>query len=179
MPLDAVSLTLFFLFLSLFIPGAAFPETDSDPAGLVLDSSEKFFISLKENDFKFAWNLLSSESHETIITDVLNASRKTGIEISREEIIRDFSNSGIISGNYWKSFLDTFNPDMVLRESRWEMGLVKKQSAEIIITHKKSENPVVLKMSKENGEWKVGLVETFWTGRSDSFLRRLMDFLAG
>jgi len=40
-------------------------------------------------------------------------------------------------------------------------GYSVKKYAEIVIKYKKSENPFHLKMYKEDGIWKVGLVETF------------------
>ncbi len=43
------------------------------------------------------------------------------------------------------------------------MGHIRPDSAELLITHKRSQKPARLQMFKENGTWKVGLVETFWT----------------
>jgi hypothetical protein len=59
---------------------------------------------------------------------------------------------------------------MVLEQSRWEMGFIKKNEAEIILMYKKSDRPTRLKMFKENDVWKVGLVETFWARGTLKFL---------
>ena len=58
-----------------------------------------------------------------------------------------------------------FNPDFVLEESKWEMGKIEKDKAEIIIRYRKSEGPATLKMFKEEGKWVVGLEETFRSSR--------------
>jgi hypothetical protein len=129
----------------------------------VLDTAERFFISLKTKEYKPAWNLLSKKSQETIIKDIYKASNEIGANTTIEDIQQDFDNSGLISKNYWDAFLDTFDPNLILENSRWEIGFIKENKAEIIIKQKKSEEPARLKLFKENNKWKVGLVETFWT----------------
>ncbi|MBI5740366.1 MAG: hypothetical protein HZA16_06560 [Nitrospirae bacterium] len=170
-----------FLFLLLFTFGfgEAFPDGTGNPEDAILESSERFFISLKKNDFNTAWNLLSLKSRETIISDIIRATRKAGGGTNKDDIIKDFENSGVISTSYWNAFLNTFNPDMILEECKWEMGVIDKQKAEIIITHRKASDPVTLKVLREDGVWRVGLVETFWAGRTDSFLQKLVNLFAG
>ncbi len=41
------------------------------------------------------------------------------------------------------------------------MGKIEKNEAEIFLQNKTSEKPAILKMFKENNEWKVGLEESF------------------
>jgi len=41
------------------------------------------------------------------------------------------------------------------------MGEVAEDSAEIRITRKGADRPAVLRMVREGGIWKVGLIETF------------------
>ena len=55
-----------------------------------------------------------------------------------------------------------FDPDDALERSRWEMGTVEEDRAEVLITHRGADRPAVLRMFREGGRWKVGLVETFW-----------------
>lgn len=129
----------------------------------VLAPAEDFFVALKNKKFDIAWSLLSKKSRETIINDVYKASTKIGGTTTKEDIERDFSGFGIISRNYWNSFLTTFDPNMILEKSRWEIGFIKELEAEIIITYKRSEEPAKLKIFNEDNAWKVGLVETFWT----------------
>lgn len=145
-----------------FIPLSA-GAMDGPVASEVLESAEKFFVSLRDNDFHVVWHLLTEKSRQTIINDVHTSTRKMGGEITKDEIWSDFENSGIISSNYWRSFLTSFEPDMILKESRWEIGPIKSSTAEIVITHRKSREPAVLKLRKEDNAWKIGLVETFWT----------------
>ena len=131
----------------------------------VLDSAETFFISLKDRKYGAAWDLLSKRSRKTIITAIYKASKKNGEDLQQENIENDFKKQGIISNAYWDAFLKNFDPDMVLEESRWDMGPIDKDEAEIIILHKRSDFPARLKMFKENGSWKIGFSESFGTRR--------------
>lgn len=136
----------------------------------ILYPAEVFFISIKESDFETSWELLSGKSKDRIIHEIYEASRDNGVEIDKDDISRSFRQNGVIAGNFWNAARSKFNPDMVLEESRWEFGFIKDRTAEITITHRKSSRPSKLKMYKENGTWRVGLVETFWS-------RRFMDLL--
>lgn len=130
--------------------------------GLILDSAEIFFVSLKEKKYKDAWELLSERSHRTIINEVYNSVRDSGIEIKKANIVKDFDDNGIIFNNYWNSFMLNFDPDIVLNERVWEFEKIKPDSAVILL---KGSGITRLKMFREAGWWKVGFVETFWTGR--------------
>ena len=153
---------IFPLFLCIAIP--CIPKAqDNDSLNAVLDSAERYFILLRSREYKEAWDLLSEKSQKTIIKDVYKASTKIGANTTIEDIRRDFDNSGLISRNYWDAFLGTFDPDLILEKSRWEIGFIEDKEAEIIIRLKKTEAPARLKLFKENNIWKVGLVETFWT----------------
>ena len=48
-----------------------------------------------------------------------------------------------------------------LEDSKWTMGKIKSREARIVLLHKKSEKPAVLKMFEEDGVWKFGLKESF------------------
>ncbi|MCX5811694.1 MAG: hypothetical protein NT178_04015 [Proteobacteria bacterium] len=98
-----------------------------------------------------------------ILDDVYKAETSAGVVHLRENINNDFNIGGTLSKEYWKSFLENFNPDTVLEQSKWDTGTFEKDKGEIIIKYKKAENPAILLMFKENGMWKVGFVETFWT----------------
>jgi len=153
---------IFPLFLCFAIP-CTLKAQDNDSIKAVLDSAEKYFILLRAREYKDVWGLLSEKSQKTIIKDVYKASNKIGANTTIEDIRRDFDNSGLISRNYWNAFLDTFDPALILEESRWEIGFIEAKEAEIIIKYRKSEQSARLKLFKENNKWKVGLVETFWT----------------
>ena len=62
---------------------------------------------------------------------------------------------------YWNSYLNTFDPDRVLEQSKWDIGAIKKDKAELNILYKKSEKPAVLLIYMEGNVWEVGLEETF------------------
>jgi len=62
---------------------------------------------------------------------------------------------------YWNSYLNAFDPDSVLEQSKWGMGAIKKDKAEINILYKKSAKPAVLLIYMEGNVWEVGLEETF------------------
>lgn len=149
---------------------AAHAEDNSKSTDLILNSAEKFFISLKNGEYEIVWNLLSDKSHKTIINDVHKASKKMNRDINKEDIAEDFNNGGVMFNNYWGSFRSTFDTEMILEQTRWDMGFIKKHKAEIIISNKKSERPARLKMLKENEVWKIGLVETFWNKKRMRFM---------
>ncbi|MCX5809939.1 MAG: hypothetical protein NTX36_11310 [Proteobacteria bacterium] len=160
---------IFPIILSLLIVFPAYAQSTGDQLDAVLTPAESFFKSLKGKDYTKIWTLLSQKSQETIVDDVFKeilknqSSQTTAVEYSREQILADFKVGGSLSKSYWNSFLEYFSPDLVLDQSKWDIGTVKKDKAEISIQYKKSDNPALLKMFKENNAWKVGLVETFWT----------------
>ena len=162
-----------FLFFVFFLTGCAlFPNSAEVPAtdsyavmAPVLDSAETFFISLKESKYGTAWDLLSERSQKNIIKDTYNALKKDEAGLEQEAINSDFEKNGMIFNSYWDAFLENFDPDIVLNESRWEMGFINKDEAEIIILHKTSDHPARLKMFRENEAWKVGFIETFQARR--------------
>lgn len=156
-------LSLFFL-LFLIICGLLLnpyeaPAKDSyATTAPILDTAEKFFISLKQRQYGVVWEMLSTKSHNTIVNDIYKASKKLGEHLEKTTI-QDAGGGS----HFWDAVLSEFDPDMILEESSWEMGPVKKNKAEIIILYKTSKNPVILQMFKEKGGWKVGFTETFWT----------------
>jgi hypothetical protein len=141
----------------------------------ILSSAEKFFISLKDREYNAAWDLLSENSHKTIINDVYEVTRKINGDINMEDVIKDFNRRGRMFTNYWNSFHRSFNADMILEHSEWEMGIIRKDEAEIIITYYNSEGPTILKMRKEQDSWKVGLAETFWQRKTLDFLHLIFQ----
>ena len=62
---------------------------------------------------------------------------------------------------YWNSYLNAFDLDSVLEQSKWDIGAMKKDKAEINILYKKSAKPAVLLIYMEGNVWEVGLEETF------------------
>lgn len=149
----------------LLLPGSAAAQKDSDPVQQekILSTAENFFIFMKDKNYAAAWSVLSSKSQSKIINDVRKESKKAGVESTNEALRNDFMTGGIMAKAYWDNFLFVFNPDMVLKECKWEMGKIKSSEAEIVLQHKKSEKPAILKLFRENGAWKFGLNESFGT----------------
>lgn len=117
---------------------------------------------MRARDYPAIWGLLSAKSQETIVGEVVKESGRTGEgAVDAGEIERDFGRGGAIARAYWEGYLREFDPETALSESRWEMGEVGEDSAEIRIIHKRSERPAVLRMVREGEIWKVGLIETF------------------
>ena len=152
-------------------------DYQSGTAALILDSAEGFFISLKDGEYEAAWDSLSKKSHSTIIDNVYSASIKINKDTKKEAVEKDFKNKGILFNNYWKAFRDTFNSETVLEKSIWKMGVIKKNRAEILLTNKKTGRLARVKMSREQGTWKVGLVETFWPKKTVSLLKDFSRFI--
>jgi hypothetical protein len=133
-------------------------------ADTILKVGEAFFKSMKEKDYVGIWRPLSEKSRATIVRDV---TKRAANAYSRAQIETDFSIGGLIAKSYWDEYLFYFDPAMVLEQSKWEMGHIGKQQAEIILQYKKAEQPARLKMFKEENQWKVGLIETFGAERRD------------
>ena len=135
-----------------------------DPAvPAILSAAESLFQTMKARDYTATWAVLTAKSRDTIVSETEEAIRKSGgTVVPKDEIRGDFATGGPLCRNYWEGFLRRFDPDDALEKSRWEMGAVKEDRAEVLITHHRAERPAVLQMFREEGAWKAGLVETFW-----------------
>jgi len=138
---------------------------------------------MKTRDYPAIFAVLSAKSRETIVAETTSALDTAAKQARREKpaaaetssapardpvpgpdtVRNDFIAGGPIARDYWDAFLSRFDPDIALEHSRWEMGPVGKDRAEILLTHHGAERPAVLKMFLEAGGWKAGLVETFWS----------------
>jgi hypothetical protein len=128
----------------------------------ILSSAESLFEAMGAKDYVRIWEFLSIRSKAKIVESTLSAvTKSSGQTFSEEQIRSDFAQGGAIARSYWNGYLQYFDPDTVLEESRWQMGETRRNEAEILITYKKADNPAVLRMFRENDSWKVGLVETF------------------
>jgi len=171
--------------LSIFgaLPVCAASPEDHPAVPAILARAESMFQSMKARDYQAIFAALSAKSRETIVvetTTALAASARQGppgkptavdptLALARDpasgtEAVRsDFIAGGPIARDYWNAFLRRFDPDVALEHSRWEIGSVGTDRAEILITRHGADHPATLKMFRENGAWKVGLVETFWS----------------
>jgi len=149
---------------------AASPE-DHPAVPAILARAESLFQSMKSRDYPAIFAALSAKSRETIVaetasalaTDAKQAPPAKASPPNPEAVHRDFVAGGPIAREYWDAFLRRFDPDIALEHSRWEIGSVGKDRAEILLTHHGADHPARLQLFRENGAWKVGLVETFWS----------------
>jgi hypothetical protein len=151
------------LALILMTPLPVFPQMDAD-VDSILQAGEAFFKAMKQKEYAAIWNALSGKSKAAIVEDVTKRAART---YTKEQVETDFSIGGLIAKSYWDEYLSYFDPDMVLKESRWEMGPIGKAQAEVVLKHRKAEQPARLKMFREQNQWKVGLIETFGIERRD------------
>jgi hypothetical protein len=172
-----------FAFLFVADPARAASPEDHPAVPAILASAESLFQSMKARDFPAIFAVLSAKSRKTIVAETASAiaaqTKRTsspepgaaepssdaaknpapGLDAVRD----DFVEGGPIAREYWDAYLRRFNPDAALEHSRWEIGSVGKDRAEILLTHHGADRPAVLKMFREDGGWKAGLVETFWS----------------
>ena len=160
-----------FLVLSLCPPARAASPEDHPAVPAILARAEFLFQSMKTRDYPAIFAALSAKSRETIVAETSSALAAAEPPSSPardpapgpEEVRGDFVAGGPIARDYWDAFLRRFDPDAALEHSRWQIGSVGKDRAEILLTHHGADRPATLKMYREDGGWKAGLVETFWS----------------
>ena len=156
---------LLFTLLFLAPPAYPVPQEEHPAVPAILDRAESLFQSMKARDYPAIFAALSAKSRETIVEETasaLLAAAGTPAPPDPEAVRSDFAAGGPIARDYWDAFLRRFDPDAALEHSRWEIGSVKKDRAEILLTYHGADHPARLMMFLEGGSWKVGLVETFW-----------------
>ena len=151
-----------FLVLSLCPPARAASPEDHPAVPAILARAESLFQSMKSRDYPAIFAALSAKSRETIVAETSSALAKAPPP-DPDAVRRDFVAGGPIARDYWDAFLRRFDPDAALEHSRWEIGSVGKDRAEILLTHRGADHPATLKMFREDGGWKAGLAETFWS----------------
>ena len=154
-----IAVVIFFA-LSL---STAFTKPSDEEINAVYTAAESVFKAMKDRNYPAIWQFLSEKTKKSTIEAVYKSSRKANIDVEREKIAADFAAGGELAKAYWNSYLDVFDPKMILEDSKWDMGAIKKDSAEINILYKKSKNPAILQLYKEDNAWKVGMEETFGT----------------
>jgi hypothetical protein len=147
--------------LSLLYAALAFSKLSDEEINDVFTSAESLFKFMKEKNYPAIWRSLTSKTQLSIVDAVYKASRKSNADLDREQIKTDLSEGGELAKAYWTAYLNVFDPDTVLEQSKWNIGTIDKDTAEIIILYKKSPNPAILKLYREDNAWKVGLEETF------------------
>lgn len=157
----AVALVL--IVFALLFPANFASAQKIDPAQQeqVLSAAENYFVHLKNKNYAAVWSALSAKSQAKIISDVRKENKKAGVEANDQALASDFAVGGAMAKAYWDGYLFVFNPDIALKECKWEIGKVGSGEAEVILQYKKSEKPAVLKLYRENNVWKFGMDESF------------------
>jgi len=155
-----VTVILCILSLTLLSPIITFADKTEDE---ILSVTEGFFIALKERKFADAWELLTIKSKDTIITEVYKGINKTNAKIGRDVVREEFDKKGDLFLIYWNAFIKNFDTNTVLEQSVWNIGEIKSNRAILILRYKKSEYDSELQIYKEDGKWRFGLVESYWT----------------
>jgi hypothetical protein len=160
-PIHSIQAFIVALFCFLaFIPVAS-AAVDPKETPEILDAAEAVFQNMAKKDFPALWRGLTAETQRSIIQSVQKAEGRIGHDHTEEQLRSAFQNGEALAREYWEAYLFRFDPKTVLNESRWNMGPVNKNRAEIILRHQKSDHDALLKMFREEGVWKVGLDETF------------------
>ena len=154
-------ITLFACLLS-YSASYATPPSDEE-MNLALASAETLFKAMRAKQYPEIWQGLTGKTKISILNAVFRELKKAGTELTREKIASDFESGGAVSRAYWDGYLLVFNPELVLEQSRWTLGPLRKDRAEINILYRKSDKPATLQLFKESNQWKVGLNETFGT----------------
>lgn len=160
-PMKKTAITIFIVMFTTAFSLNGYCQKPGGEQDRILVAAESIFKAMKKRDYPKIWSLLTNVSRNYIVDDILKEESRRGGQYSKEAIHDDLAKGGGLAKAYWNSYLEVFNPDIILEQSKWEMGEVEKERAEIIMKYKKSDRPARLQMSKENGIWKVGLEETF------------------
>lgn len=185
-PVRRVAIGIIFLSVQLGCRYAWTDSPQSHPAvPAILARAESLFQSMKARDYPAIFAALSAKSRDTIVAETSSAIAAAAMQATppdgksldgrsvspparspvpdRDAVRRDFISGGPIARDYWDAFLRRFDPDDALERSRWEIGSMGKDRAEILLTRHGSDRPAQMKMFLEGGAWKAGLVETFWS----------------
>jgi hypothetical protein len=147
----------------LAFPAVTMAAEDPKETEQILDAAEAVFQNMEKRDLPALWRGLTAETQRSIMRNVRKAEGKIGHDHTEEQLRSVFQNGEALAREYWEAYLTQFDPKTILNESRWSMGSVNKNRAEIILRHRKSDHDALLKMFREEGRWKVGLDETFST----------------
>ncbi len=129
----------------------------------VLDAATELFKSMERKRLEKIWQLISEKSKKEIVELVYKNLLKNNVKsYTKQDIEKDFENGGPIAKAFWDGYLKNFDPKKILDESVWEkVKFEGHDKARIKIKYKKAKLPFYLKMYKEDGKWKVGLIESF------------------
>ena len=131
-------------------------------AGDVLTPAFSFFLNLKEHNYDKLWSLLTNDSKKYIVNSIEKSIKKNHGKITEKKIYGNMSKGGYIAKAYWKGFLKTFKPNMVLKYSIWKVKSIGSNIAQIEINYKYGKGNTIFDVYKQKGKWKFGLIESLY-----------------
>ena len=156
----AVAIFLVLLMIPMEVAGQSLEDPEVQELFVI---ARGLFDNIRKRNYVSIWDGITAKSRKKIVDTVYKEQKKTKEKLTRDQIRRDFDACGTMCKAYWGAYSRAFNPASALQQSRWDIGFIKKKKAEIWITHQNADRPAKLKLFREKGEWKVGLMETFWT----------------
>lgn len=152
------------VFLILAMPSNSFSQSLEDPEVVDLFMAARaFFKTIESKDYSGVWESITAESRDKIIDAIYKEQKNTGEFSTRETIRSDFDRCGPVCNSFWNAYFMAFDPESALKVSRWDLGYIKKRKAEIWITHLRADRPAKVKLFREEGKWKIGVMESFWS----------------
>ena len=145
-----------------------------DAEDRVVETAESFFVDLKERSFDSVWESLSSRSRERIVDDVFRSAKRGSRTLAKSDVEDDFASGGLLFMSYWNSFRAGIDVDSVLDHDIWKVESIDNKEAVVNIIHPESKGLTRFKLFREQGRWKVGLVETFWPNRARKVLEIML-----
>ncbi|MHB8232040.1 MAG: hypothetical protein ACYDDB_03970 [bacterium] len=150
------------LFVLFFNNGACYAYKRG-AVSAVISPAYSFFADISNRDYAKAWANLTAASQKNIVESIKSAYKSDKINIGSLEIYKNMKSGGDIAAAYWKGYLKSFNPKMLLKYSIWSIKFIHSKIAEIKIKYIYSKHTALLKVFKENKKWKFGLAESLWT----------------
>jgi len=156
--------TILLVLALLAMPARVSAQSLTDPGVVELFSvAKEFFAAIEKRDYAGVWEGITAKSREGIVDAIYKEQKEIAESATREKIREDLDTCGVMCKSFWNAYFATFDPEGTLKDSRWDFGFIKKKKAEIWITAPRADRPAKLKLFREEGKWKVGLMETFWT----------------
>ena len=88
-----------------------------------LECADSFFNHLQNHEYVDAWNILTEDSHERIIKEVIKSYKDAGEKVpSVSDVSGDFAECKTMCTSYWKGFVTYFDPKEALEKSTWTLA---------------------------------------------------------
>ena len=133
------------------VTATSFTADFSTPDG----ATRTFYQSVLGDKFDVSWKVLSKASQDKIVSMVAEEEKMNADEVRK---LFD-SNDAKIQAGFWQSFKNSSKVDQYVPAATYKLVKTEGDTAQVQLVNKL----VVLdsKAYKENGEWKMGYVESF------------------